>query len=625
MKPDYKITNRVYWFLAFIISTVVIVYQPLNPLCYDVFGYYMYLPLKFKYHDLKVQDFSVITHILDTYHNSETFYQAVNWENGNWIMRYPIGLAVLFSPFYFIADFIAPYTSYPADGFSKPYQLCVLYGSLLYALIGLYFVKKILIKLFKDKPAALTLLCIGLGTNYFFHVSIHGQGLMSHNFVFVLYAIIIFLTIKWHESYKFKHIVFMALAVGIIAICRPTEIISVLIPLLYGVTNKETMFEKIKLLYKYKIQLVVFCILIISIGFIQFGYWYYVTGEFVINPYDAGNPGEGLELLQPHLLEVLFSFRKGWFIYTPIMVFTVVGFWFLYKYNRLLFTPIFVYFIINLYLISSWSCWWYGACFGVRSLVPSYASLSIPLGYFITYALSSKLKYVYLGLITIFISLNLFQSWQMSKGIMDSTNMSRAYYFSTFLQTTPPNIEQTKLLLKGKFNNGKEIFTNDDAQTHSLCYAKILNFEKDDENINAKFWSDSIKHSGSSSLITNSDNPFTKSIDPMIKDVTKKSYAWIKSTVWLYSKVPADSLNFGLIIELKHNGRTFKYQGASINKTTFKANYWNKIEFYLLTPDDLRSREDLVRTYFWNNCKHTIYVDDLIMEAYEPIIDKSVF
>ena len=238
MKPDYKITNRVYWFLAFIISTVVIVYQPLNPLCYDVFGYYMYLPLKFKYHDLKVQDFSVITHILDTYHNSETFYQAVNWENGNWIMRYPIGLAVLFSPFYFIADFIAPYTSYPADGFSKPYQLCVLYGSLLYALIGLYFVKKILIKLFKDKPAALTLLCIGLGTNYFFHVSIHGQGLMSHNFVFVLYAIIIFLTIKWHESYKFKHIVFMALAVGIIAICRPTEIISVLIPLLYGVTNK---------------------------------------------------------------------------------------------------------------------------------------------------------------------------------------------------------------------------------------------------------------------------------------------------------------------------------------------------------------------------------------------------
>ena len=170
------------------------------------------------------------------------------------------------------------------------------------------------------------------------------------------------------------------------------------------------MFEKIKLLYKYKIQLVVFCILIISIGFIQFGYWYYVTGEFVINPYDAGNPGEGLELLQPHLLEVLFSFRKGWFIYTPIMVFTVVGFWFLYKYNRLLFTPIFVYFIINLYLISSWSCWWYGACFGVRSLVPSYASLGIPLGYFITYALSSKLKYVYLGLITIFISLNLFQS-----------------------------------------------------------------------------------------------------------------------------------------------------------------------------------------------------------------------
>jgi hypothetical protein len=625
MQTNYKITNITYVFLAVVISTVVIVYQPLNPLCYDVFGYYMYLPLKFKYHDLKVLDFSIITHILDTYHGSETFYQAVHWGNGNWIMRYPIGLAVLFSPFYFIADFITSYTSYPADGFSKPYQLCILYGSLLYALIGLYFVKKTLTKFFNDKTAALTLLCIGLGTNYFFHVSIHGQGAMSHNFVFVLYAIIIFFTIKWHESFKYKYIIYMGLAVGTIAICRPTEIISVLIPLLYGVTNKKTFFEKISLLYKYKNQLIIFSILVLSVGFIQFGYWHYVSGEFIINPYGAGNPGEGLELLQPHILKVLFSFRKGWFIYTPLMLFTVLGFWQMYKNNKALFTPVFIYFVINLYIISSWSCWWYGACFGVRSLVPSYAALCLPLGYFVYYILNSKLKPLYLGFIICCIALNLFQSWQMSMGIMDSTNMSRAYYFSTFLQTTRPTEEQTKLLLKGKFNDGIEIFTKEDSLTHSLNYAVFNNFETQRENINLKYLTDTIKHYGKCSLATNPDNQFTPTLEIEIEDFTKKSYTWVKATCWLYSKYPVEELNGGLVIELKHNGYTFKCRSNSIKTSNFKPNVWNKSVFYLLTPDDLRSKKDLIRAFFWNNGQHEIFVDDLTMESYEPIIDKSVF
>jgi hypothetical protein len=625
MHGNYKITNRIFWFLVIVISSVVIIYQPLNPLCYDVFGYYMYLPMQFKYHDLKIQDVSVITNILNTYHGSETFYQAVHWENGNWVMRYPIGLAVLFSPFYFIADLIATYTSFPADGFSKPYQLCILYGSLIYALIGLYFIKRILIMFFDDKVAAMTLFCIALGTNYFFHVSIHGQGAMSHNFVFVLYAIIIYLTIRWHDFYQVKFIVLLGICVGLIALCRPTEIISVIIPLLYGITNKKSFLNKLHLFYKYKFQLVLFSFIVFLVGFIQFGYWHYVSGEFIINPYAAGNPGEGLELLQPNILKVLFSFRKGWFIYTPLMVLSVFGFLKMYKSNKMLFTPVFIYFVLNLYVISCWSCWWYGACFGVRSLVPSYAALCIPLGYFILYAIKSKFKVLYFIFMILCIILNLFQSWQMSVGIMDSTNVSRAYYISTFLQTTPPTTEQTKLLLKGKFSDGIEIYTTEDSLTHSLCYAEHMDFDEVIDDNNANFLIESIKHSGRYSVLTNVENPYTKAIEPKIETVTRKSYCWIKATAWVYSSCPADSLNGSLIIELKHKGFTFKFKGKALKDIDFKKNRWNKIVYYLLTPDDLRSREDLVRTYFWNNGKYDIYVDDLIMEAYEPIIDKSVF
>lgn len=625
MQSNHKITNLTYYFLAIIISSVVIIYQPLNPLCYDVFGYYMYLPLKYKYDDIAIQDYSIITDILNKYHASETFYQAVKWENGNWIMRYPIGLSVLFFPFYVLADFITPYTSYPADGFSRPYQLSILFGSLFYALVGLYFVKKILCYFFNDKVAAVTLTAIVLGTNFFFHVSVHGQGAMSHNFVFTLYAVILYLTIKWHEAFKWKYIIFMGIATGLIALCRPTEIISVLIPLFYGITNKQTLVEKIKILFNHKLQLFVFSCLVIGLGFIQFGYWYALSGEFIINPYAAGNPGEGLELLQPHILKVLFSFRKGWFIYTPLMIFTIFGFWHMYKNNKPLFTPVFIYFAINLYIVSSWSCWWYGACFGVRSLVPSYAVLCLPLGYFIYYILSSRLKFFGIGFIVLCIALNLFQSWQMSVSIMDSTNMSRAYYFSTFLQTTPPTPEQTKLLLKGKFNDGIEIYTKDDSLTHALSYALIEDFEKPKKDIKPQFTSDSIRHSGKYSLVTSPENPFSSALEQEHQKITQKSYTWIKATVWVFSRYPADSLKGELIIEMKHKGYTFKYKSFAINNNNFKPNVWNKLEYFMLTPDDLRSKKDLVRTFFWNTGKHTIYVDNLILEAYEPIIDKSVY
>ncbi|MEO6305525.1 MAG: hypothetical protein ABIP51_20345, partial [Bacteroidia bacterium] len=530
---------------------------------------------------------------------------AIKWDNGNWVMRYPIGLSVLFSPFYFIADLLVRFTDYPADGFSKPYQVSILCGCLLYTLVGLYFVKKVLINFFNDKIAAVTLVCITLGTNYFFHVCIHGNGAMSHNILFTLYAIILYLTIKWHTSFKTKHIVLLAICVGLTALCRASEIICVLIPLFYGVLNWNGFKQKLQLLVRYKIQLLLFSFLILCIGSLQFIYWKYSSGHFVINPYGAGNPGEGFELSNPHILKVLFSFRKGWLVYTPIMIFTLAGFWHLYKNNKNLFTPVVIYFIINFYIVSSWSCWWYGGCYGVRALVPAYALLILPFGYFIEHMIKSKLKYLYYSVMLLFVFLNLFQTWQMSAYIMDPANMSRAYYFSTFLQTSIPTHEQTKLLLKGKFNNGVDVFTSEDSATHSLNYAKLVNFENE---TNANFLGTEFKHSGRYSLITNIKNPSTPIISVMHKDITKKSYTWIKASVWVYSNYPADSLNAFFVIHMKHNGYIFKGKEYKLSAENFKPNMWNKLEYYYLTPDDLRSTKDEVCIYFINKTKHTIYV-----------------
>ncbi|MEO6304689.1 MAG: hypothetical protein ABIP51_16125 [Bacteroidia bacterium] len=59
---------------------MVVFYLPINVFNYDVFGYYMYLPLTFKYHDLTIQNYTTITDIFNQYHTSETFYQAIKWD-----------------------------------------------------------------------------------------------------------------------------------------------------------------------------------------------------------------------------------------------------------------------------------------------------------------------------------------------------------------------------------------------------------------------------------------------------------------------------------------------------------------------------------------------------------------
>jgi len=627
--PDtnHPYTRLCYWGLALILVVLVVAFPPANVLCYDVFGYYMYLPLGFKYHDLTIQNQEQLTSLLHHYHASETFYQALRWENGNMVMRYPIGLAVLYAPFYFIGDLAAHLTGQPADGFSRPYQLSVLYGCLIYTLIGLHFLRKVLVHFFSDKAAALTLLGIGLGTNYFFHVSSHGQGAMSHNLLFSLYAAIVYLTIRWHTSFRMRDMLLLGICCGLTALCRASEIICVVIPLLYGISNVASFKQKVHLLWAYKGQVVVFAFVVMAVGFIQLGYYKYASGHFVINPYGAGNPGEGLEFLHPHILEVLFSFRKGWFIYTPLMLFVVLGFHGLYRRNRDLFLPVLVFGLLSLYIVASWSCWWFGTCFGNRGLIACYAVLSLPLGYFFEDVLQRKVRYLVLPVFVLFIALNLFQTWQVRESILDATNVSRAYYFSMFLQTKPASHEQNKLLLQGRFSSGVDVFTEDNARTHYLNAYRLVSFESD-TLADRLLLCDTLGHSGHRSLITTSVTPASPPYDleAVYGDLTTKTYTWIKASMWVYSTLPADSLNESRFqIYMRHKGWEFKPVDYKLNAENFRPNTWNRLEYFYLTPDDLRSTKDKVGIRFINYSAHPIFIDDMLIESYEPIIDQSVF
>ncbi|PJB58416.1 MAG: hypothetical protein CO098_08765, partial [Bacteroidetes bacterium CG_4_9_14_3_um_filter_41_19] len=396
----------------------------------------------------------------------------------------------------------------------------------------------------------------------------------------------------------------------------PTEIISILIPLLWNITNKETLIKKINLIKSFKSQMWHFMVILLLIGSLQVIYWKIFSGHFIYYSYQ--NPGEGFEFLWPYTLKTLFSFRKGWLIYTPMMIFALWGFIHLYKENRNKFFSIFIFFIVNLYIVSSWSCWWYAQSMGQRALIQSYAVLAIPFGYFLT-SLSKKsaiMKIVMSLIILFFVILNQFQVWQFSKGILSLDRMTMPYYFNTFGKMVH-NKAYDSLLLVDRSNLNEKVPDNQSFEHEVL---KIFDFEKD-SSITDPHYSKLYAHQGSYSLVMDSSIQFSPAFKIKYKDINCEEYAWFRISVWVYPVYPLNETSTSLIVSFQHKGDNYKYRGIDLNKPEIAEqlilNQWNKITMDYLTPE-VRSKNDNLIVYVWNRGKKSIYFDDMTIEMYTP-------
>ncbi|MGY8927707.1 MAG: hypothetical protein ACKVJC_10515, partial [Flavobacteriales bacterium] len=291
-------------------------------IAWDGFGYYLYLPYTFIYGDLKFADLSHVGAIVDQYENTATLYQFVNAENGNHVIKYPAGLAIMSLPFFLIGHGAANLFGYPMDGFSKPYEMMMMVSNIFYIIIGFIYLRKLLKSFFNEKVTTVVIIAVLLATNYL-NISI-SQTMMSHGALFALYCVALFLTFKWHENPTYKRTIAFGLLIGLMIIVRPVELLFLLIPIFWKVNSFRSFWDKyVQLISKEWRKLLLFSICIIAVGFIQLIYWKHVTGDWLFYSYD--NPGEGFEFLAPYTIDFLFSFRKGWFIYTPIMIFATIG------------------------------------------------------------------------------------------------------------------------------------------------------------------------------------------------------------------------------------------------------------------------------------------------------------
>ncbi len=610
-----KVSLYTVYFLAFVvvISRLTfprwLTYDVLSILSWDVFGYYLYLPAIFIHHDLGISDFSWLQQILDAYHPTNGFYQAYMGPVGHYVMKYPMGLAIVYAPFFFVGHLFSWMLGFPADGFSLPYQLSVALGCLLITITGIWFLRKILLKFFSEGVTAFTMVLVVLGTNYFELTAY--DGALVHNVLFTIYTLIIWFTIRWHEKPTWRISLLLGLLIGLAVIIRPTEIICALIPIFWGVYDKETLVKKWKLVADARIQVSGIILMALLVGSIQLIYWKVYAGSWLYYSYE---PNEKLQWIAPWLWQVLFSFKKGWLIYTPMMVFALIGFFRLGSRYKPIFYAIFFFTVANILIVASWPTWWYGGSFGQRAVMQSYAVLSFPLAALVQWLLARKIwiKIPLFLVMLFFILLNLFQTWQYINFLIEPTLMTQEYYWRIFGKTKTDNV--AKGFLEGYKEAGWEAMGPEKDYTRTELVK--MGFEQGEQWI-AGDREDSIVHAGNFSCKLDPTNKSFPVLNNRVLEFTRKQESWIRVTFWLYSPY-LFRYNPGIfVITMKHQGANYKYRSLAFQEEGWIPRKWNKVVYTYRIPY-LEDQDDRLQIYLWRDSPAILYIDDLTIELFEP-------
>jgi hypothetical protein len=574
-------------------------------LTWDAMGYYLYLPAKFIYNDLSYLRF--VPDILREYGPTGSFYQAFQvpgGPEGALVMKYPVGLAILQTPFFFLGHWAAGLLNYPQDGFSAPYQVAIAFGGMIYGLLGLGILRRVLLRYYSDAVTAVTLALLVLGTNYL-QYSVFDAA-MPHTYDFTLYALLLWATAHWHERPRRWVAAAIGLLVGLLVLTRPSEAVSVLIPVLWGVSSVDTARAKLQLLLRRWPDV----LLLGLFGFLgvlpQLLYWKWATGSFIFYSYQE----QTFSFLRPHTWPVLFSFRKGWLIYTPLMLLTIAGLVPLWRRHRSIALAITGYFLINLWVVSAWDVWWYGGSIGQRALVQSYAALSLALAALLAWAAEPqrRLKAAWLlaPLLVLLVDLNLFQHWQYMYGYIHPEEMTKRYYWAIFNKTKPRQEDFVLLDVKTRIQQVSDTYErrtlgNLDFENQPVSDSTGITNERGYESAQA--------------FRTVPERQYSPALVLKLGAAGLQPGQWVRASCRVYSDWGAWGSK--LVMSLERDGKALQWNGVKLQNALSANRAWNEVFFDVpLAPEALPGDE--LRIYVLNENGSPALIDNIRAELLTP-------
>jgi hypothetical protein len=391
----------------------------------DAKGYYSYLPAVFIYKDLNFGFFKEIEQ--EKYYDTNLYYDYRAGFKDKVINKYYAGTALLQMPFFLVAHWLN--TNYDADGYSKPYMVSITVAALFYLWIGLIFLNKLLQTYsISEQHRSIVLLITVFGTNLFYYTV--GEPGLSH-----IYSLALVAAFMYHLRFLLlsptnSRVVLTGFLLGLICLVRPINgLIIFAIPFLSGDYSQFKLF--IKNLFTYKSALVIAVIVFFATLSIQLLVYKLATGHFIVYSYGE----EGFNFRSPHILDILFSYKKGLFLYTPIFfIASTVGLLAVLKRSKFEVTTWMFFFLLITYVFSSWWMWYYGGSFSSRVYVEFIPFFMIPLALSLHYLKKGIWQKSYLILLTFLVVICQIQTFQYRYYYIHWSDMTKEKYWDVFLR-----------------------------------------------------------------------------------------------------------------------------------------------------------------------------------------------
>lgn len=390
----------------------------------DAKGYYAYLPAVFIYHDL---NFGFFDHIeKEKYYQEHLYYDYRGGGNGKIINKYYAGTALAQLPFFLITHVCTYLSGGETDGYSELYMLSVPIAALFYHILGLWFLTGLL-RLYEIKESiiALLLMATSFGTHLFVYTVVEGG--MSHVFSFSFVCGFLFYSKRFFLKYQLSDTYIMAFLLGLIVLCRPINgfVVLFLIPL---AGNADSLKKGLgKLFSNIKTLTICFGLFIAVVG-IQLIIYKLSTGKFFVYSYQD----EGFNFANPHVIDILFSYKKGLFLYTPMLLLGLVAAIFFVRSRAFFSISWLVFFLGITYVFSSWWMWFYGGSFSSRVYVEFIPIFILPLGIFLETCRPLAKKIIF-GLVVLLTVVCQIQSYQYRYYEIHYSEMNKEKYWEVFL------------------------------------------------------------------------------------------------------------------------------------------------------------------------------------------------
>lgn len=400
------------------------------PIRSDGLGYYLYLPATFIYHDLSLQSIAELFnrgHIPDVTPSLWKYSGPAMWENSaNYLIKYPMGTALMMMPFFFIACLAASLSNTPVDGFSPLFQYTAAIAGLCYAIAGIAMLWKVLEKHFSQNTIFIVMSGLVFGTNLFHYATY--DSVFSHVYSFFLFSAFLYIVQRIYSHGSARYFIIGGAVAGLIIITRPTNGLWLLFAIFYGVDSLKSLSDKLAFWKGNANKIVYGALLCVGIITLQLLYWKIVTGHLLVFSYQ----GESFNFTTPEIFNVLFSVRKGLFFWSPILLTVVPGLFYLGKKAPEYLIPALLFIPLNIYVISSWHSWFYGGSFGHRAFIESTPLFAICFCAFYEGLVTSFAKRM---LMLLTVCCVLLETWLMLKywtGIIPFDGTTWDYFVRTF-------------------------------------------------------------------------------------------------------------------------------------------------------------------------------------------------